>query len=144
MNKAVTPEDLFATYYAPLEHPDPVVRSEGDNSLEDKAVAAYSAGNYELAVEYYEELSHRESWEIKNALFLGIAYISINSEQKAINTFNNLPRDLGQYKDEVTWYLALAHLKNNDLVSARLLLEKLSVDGNYYQNQAASILKKLE
>ena len=144
MNTSSSTDKLFATYFEPLEHKDPIVRGDENVTLEAKAHAAYAAGDYETAVEYYEELSHTESWEIKNALFLGIAYISINSEQKAISTFNNLPNDLGAYKDEVTWYLALAHLKNNDLVSTRLLLEKLNVHGNYYERQASAILEKLK
>ena len=68
--------------------------------------------------------------------------LSLCWEVSTMDTYN----DYTDYSMEIGWYLAIAHLKNNDKTGARSVLEKLiltSEDGSVVRNNAKKLLLRL-
>ena len=139
------PEDLYASNYE--KYPNTVytiTRGDAmDTSLERKAFEAYESERYTMAIEYFKELKAETGLDYVD-FYLAQSYLANGDEQKAIEVFKKISSVNSDYKGEALWYQALAFLKlkmNNDAVS---LLQTLSKEGSYKQQEAKALLKKLE
>lgn len=137
---SVDSDKLFATYYKPLTNPDALVR--GDYTNTSTAVQAYEKEDYFAAVNEYKKLLEDDPRNVKNALFLGISYLSTNQPQKAVESLRSI-LDSQEYSYDIRWYLALAYLKTKETNKAIPLFEELANTDNFYQENAKVIVEKL-
>jgi tetratricopeptide (TPR) repeat protein len=143
--KRQTTEQLFATYFKPLTHPDMIVRGEEDltEKKESMAVRSYEAENYKQAIFYYKQLLETQPENEKHKLFLGIAFLANHQPEQAIEILNRSFTQETRYENDRNWYLALSYLRLNNLDAARPILEQLSSASSYYTEPAAELLKAI-
>ncbi len=140
-------EQIFETYFQPITHVDLTTRSDDSPNLgvtENEAKMAYERGDYKEAVGRYKKLLNQYPNNSKHALFLGISYLSIGNQQKAINLLSRIENVDAKYKHDIEWYLALAYLKNNEKNAAKIILEKLVQEDGFYKKSSEALLKEFK
>jgi predicted Zn-dependent protease len=140
---AVSGQEIYASYFKPLTHPDATVRGENDTTTEAQAVAAYEREDYFEAVKHYEKLVANNPDNVKNNLFLGISFLGSNQPKKAIDILSKITAS-EEFHFDIQWYLALAYIKSKDISQAQTTLTNLTKEENYYQTEAKEILDKLD
>ncbi|HQV79309.1 MAG TPA: hypothetical protein PLJ42_12275 [Chitinophagales bacterium] len=143
IQKSRNNDAIFTQYYTTLTHPDAIVRSDQQATLEQKAIQAYEHENYFEAVNEYQKLVANNPNNVKNNLFLGLSYLSTNQAPKAIDIFNKII-EANEYGNEIKWYLALAYIKNNQIQEAQNLFHQLASTENFYQQKSKEILESLD
>lgn len=140
---------LYKMYYQPYPNVfDPTVRGDADtdtvSTIKD-AFRAYNEGDYNKAIEYFNEaLSHDDKLEKDNALFyLGNSYLAIDSAMAAQRVLEQIDEQ-SHVSDQAKWYLGLAYLKSNDLEGARIVLEELTNHSNSYRDKASKIIQEIK
>ncbi len=134
---------IYMAYFKPLTYPDATVRGNADTTEQAKAAQAYEQEDYFAAVKYYEQLVSHQPENAKNNLFLGISLLATNQPKKAIDIFRSI-KEPAAYHFDIQWYLALAYLKNKETEQALAILQQLAKEDNYYRQNAADIIAKLE
>lgn len=141
-NQPVNEQEIYASYFKPLTHPDGNVRGENNLSDEKLAVESYEKEDYFEAVNYYQQLVKEHPRNVKNNLFYGISLLATNQPKKAIEVLNKITTS-EEYHYDIHWYLALAYIKNKELDNAQKTLKALVDEENYYQKKAKEISAKL-
>ena len=141
--KNIEEQEIYKLYFKPLTHPDATIRGENNSTVETQAVRAYEKEDYFASVHYYENLVSDDPKNIKNNLFLGISLLATNQSKKSIEVFKKIYQS-EEYHYDIQWYLALAYIKNKEILSAKVTLSKLISEENYYQKEALEIMKKLD
>lgn len=140
-----SPDNLFATNFQPSKNVSfPVVRSEDETGLLNDAFIVYSEKDYRKAATLFEQLYENNP----NPDFLfyeGNALLAYGETAKAIEKFKEHLSFQTTLSERSRWYLALAYLKNKDLVQASNELKTYLDSGETFkQNEAQLLLKKLE
>ena len=143
-NVSNTKQEIFAMYYEPYA-PSFTDRSTSIEETQQTILQYYKEEKYQAAIPLIEPLFEDESvndeWKIES----GNCYLDTENSTSAIKLFDEVAnsevyfsRDLGQ------WYLALAHLKNEDKAVAKPILEKLAnKSSGKYSKLAKELLSKL-
>jgi tetratricopeptide (TPR) repeat protein len=101
-------------------------------------VEAYKKGNYASVINAFTQLRNPGNREM---FFAGNSYLETNNALKAITLFEKVldrNKTTGEllYQDEAEYYLAMAHLKNNDTDKALPLLYKIADEtGHTYHHK---------
>lgn len=141
----INEDALFASYFEVSKNVSaPIVRSEHEETTVNNAYIAYAESNYTEAALLFEE-AYQNSKASELLFYQGNALLANNDLEKAIETFN----EHLNYKDILTnrshWYLALAYLKNKDLISAKQELNTLINSGEVFKlKEAKSLLDTLD
>jgi len=106
------------------------------NSISDRSMISYSNKDYNIAISLLGE-----SADPSANFFLGNSFLAISEPNKAILALENYTGS--KYKLAAQWYLALAHLQNDDLDSSRAVLNKLKLQKGAYGKKANSLLKTI-
>lgn len=141
-------EQLFETYYKPLDAPEDNFRSEEkQENINEKAVMAsdaYDDLEYKKSIGFYSELLKESPGNSKYTLFLGLSYINDGKYDEAIQLYNFHTSNTSPYDEDIKWYLALAHLRKGEIQTSKLLLENIAQDSkNYYATTADELVNKL-
>lgn len=138
-------QQLVTEHFEPMKNfTVPIERGSTDLSPVQEAFVAYEAGEYEKAVQEFDQLSPEElTANVK--LYQAIAQLSIDDNSNASKTLREI---VDGEKTVITpaaqWYLALTYLKQGKKKNAILLLEELTEGkSNAYQIRAKTILEKL-
>jgi tetratricopeptide (TPR) repeat protein len=132
---------LYASYYQPYGV-EMTVRGESQRERAfEKAIRFYNHGNIGDAMAAFQAL------EIQNpevaGFYQGLCYMELGQFNTAIETFNEVKEEAVFYADHINWYLALAYLKQDDVVAAKDVLATLSNNSGTYQDKATVLLKAL-
>ena len=129
-------KDLFETYYEPF----PNLISARDNTSDlAEALNAFSATNYSLAIEKFENLPS----ETDTILFYqGLSHLSIKETNSALLNLNKISSESPFY-EYATWYKGLAHLLANRLDSAEFYLNLVD-DNSTHIKESKNILKAIK
>ncbi|MFX0558559.1 tetratricopeptide repeat protein [Maribacter sp. CXY002] len=135
--------ELYATNFE--AYPNTVytiTRSDGDQSLERDAFAAYEASNYEKAVTAFLELK-TVGRSTHTDFYLAQSYMNLGKDQEAIEALKSTILNDTEFKAEAHWYLSLAYLKSKDEVNASATLKYLIENFDYKKEKAQTLLKEL-
>lgn len=103
-------------------------------------IEAYQAGNYELAIKYFDVETNNQN----SIFYSGISYLSLNKPAITINKMQVF-RSYG--KQELTedswWYEALANLKLDDKKSAEKCLREVVKFNGKYKAKSEQLIQKL-
>ena len=141
--KNIDEQEIYASYFKPLTNPDATVRGENDSTAESKAIQSYEKEDYFEAVKYYEKLVANNPDNVKNNLFLGISFLATNQPKKAVDILSKIITS-EEFHFDIQWYLALAYLKNKEILQAQTAFSNLTKEENYYQKEAKEITDKLD
>lgn len=109
-------------------------------SEENQAFENYQKGNYKSALSVLKTSNTAEG-----KIYAGISSLSLNDAGKAISLLESAKglKDADKFEDIRIWYLALAHLKNENIKQAKEIFEQISSNNQYKSKQAEEILSKL-
>ena len=143
-NNNATPEALFAEYNNQTELPSLTLRSDADKLLAD-AESQFNNRDFDAAIETlntYENRFGNKFYSIR--LYKGLCYLNTNRYDNAIAEFNALRDSNSLDKNRAHWYLALTHLKQNNLVKAKEELNTITQYNYFNHKAAAQLLRKLD
>ncbi len=135
-------ERLFKMYYKSGESIS-VTRSGNVNMVE--ALISFSKKDYATAANSFEKILANEPENFAVMYYCGIANIENHNYSKSVELFQNIINNGDNlYIEYAQWYLGLTYLIANEKNKALTQFESIASDsGNYYQNQAQSILEKI-
>lgn len=121
-----------------------IVRGENEqeSSLESQAFNAYDMGNYELAASNFAELVKTDRSAI-NYLYMGLSNLEASNTETAIQHLNVTLNNFDEFDSQAKWYLALAHLSNENEEAALSNLVSLTLENSIYKEKAESVLKEM-
>ncbi len=127
-----TKQDLFAQHFETYQ-----VQSSRGGEV-DALNEIYKKGDYDLFIDKTSKNS--ETPELK--MMLANAYLKIDQVSLAISLLESIS-DETSLRDQKYWYLALCHLKLNNLQKAQSNLEKLTSFSNFKKPEVEKILSKI-
>ncbi len=140
--------DLFAKYMKPYEL---VLTnrsgSEVTNVLLNRASDKFLAGEYEAAIELYDEVLEISSGQSVEADFhLGVSHMELTEFVDASESFTRvIEHNDNLYIQKAEWYLAGCLLAMDETERARRQLAMIAASANhYYSNDAQKILKRMK
>lgn len=131
----------FVEYYAPYGT-DMTVRGTEQVSNFDQAFELYQSGDMSRAIESFNDLAD-ENEELVG-YFKGLCYIELGEIEKAKTQLAAAQEIAIFYEDQINWYLALCHVKQEEQQAAELLLTQILTSGNQYSSKAKELLEKLD
>jgi len=143
--KAPSNEKLFSSYLDAF--PDvssETVRGEDvvHNSL-GQAMQFYNNGSFEEAIKAFEKIPVTAELKDYANFYQGISLLNTGNAEKALSLLSTVQQENG-VQDGVEWYTALAHLKLDDVASAKKVLESISSSKHYKKKEALQLLEKLK
>ncbi|NRA93443.1 MAG: tetratricopeptide repeat protein [Psychroserpens sp.] len=144
-NSAIDTADLFESYYQPYRNVvQPIVRSDNRNDLRLQAFEAYENGSYDSALNYFNEILE-VSLDSDILFYRAMTELQLGNTKNAIKTFESIPDISSRLEAQYYWYLALAHLKDNNIEQTKQHLKKLNNrDGPFKNEEVDSLLQLLE
>lgn len=140
-----SPQNLFETNYKPYQAFTSVTRSDDENTVNyNQAIVNYRQGNYELAAIEFELLMKSDTFNVAPYFFAGLSQIELGNYSKAIELLDEVVKKNRDFSTEAQWYLGLTYLKTGDTLKSISYFTDLKENSNYYKNQAATLLKKLD
>ena len=136
-------QKLFADNYQPYPNVvAPIEKGDADEDPTKKAFQEYELGNYEKAINLFEQIMTNQDAN----LFLAISHIELGNDQKAkelLIQIINQPED--RFLIPANWYLGLLNVKEGNLEAAKKYLNVVSKDTEYQvlQSKAKSLLNQL-
>jgi tetratricopeptide (TPR) repeat protein len=110
-----------------------------DNSIKRNAFNAYEKGNYELALELFNDVE-----EDYTDFYKAQCYLQLDNLQEAERYFKKVLDQNEQSTAKAYWYLALIAIKQENSETAIPYLEKLTSQYEYQKSEATTLLKQLE
>lgn len=140
--KEYSNSDLFGKYYSSEQVN--ISRSSNTNIVE--AVRYYQSGQYNDAIDQFQNLLAKDASNIAVRFYLGVSYVETNNYNKAIESFRYIISDQDNlYIEHAEWYLGLCYLKNEEMDKA---INQFTIiaqsDDNYYSQKAQDLLSKIE
>ena len=148
----LSPVELYAVYYEKPNLPDGAFRSSDIEKSEIYSLTEiqYSANiefnnsNFGKALNILESIPDNN--KTPSMLYCtGLSYMEIDDFAKARKSFNQLIDDGDVvWKQKSRWFLALCHLRENNMVMAAEFLKDVSeVEGGDFQKEAIKLLEQI-
>lgn len=120
------------------------IENAADTSQLYRAFQYFEQAQYENAAMAFEDLIEAGRDSTGSILFyLAQAELELGNGPAAIEHFDLYLQQYDKYEEDATWYLALAHLRENALEPARGLLLEIAQSKGLYQSKAREILEQL-
>lgn len=144
-DKRVNEKDVFESFYsaypATMSFRSPVDQSEQEKMLYN-AFNLYVEGKYNLASEYFFKILKTDDSNTMAKFYLSICEIEKGNFKKSEKYLNDLIlKNNHIFREQSHWYLALVYFEQNNIDSAKLLLEKI-IEENMAQKQDAELILK--
>lgn len=133
-------QDLYSEYFTPVDL-SIITRSDEDQSLEEKAEHYFNTGKYTTATELLSQLIDIDQNNQQLKLYKAISEMEIGNVNQAKKTFINLSTN-PLYQSESEYFLALCHLKENEIEKARSILKSIS-ENSSRATEARTLLNKM-
>ncbi len=146
--------DNFEAYEDILSKDVEIVLSERGAALDVEALEQLQVGlkdyqnkDFAKAIPVFEQYLKSSAKNYKGEevqFYLAVSNLGAGQTNKAIKGFDMLLKsESSKFKVDIEWYLALAHIKNDELSSAKSLLKGLE-SNDKYSKQAKNILEGLK
>jgi len=138
-------EELYLAYYQ--KYPNnltPITRSDDQGvDLRSEGLKNYERGKYTAAITNFQDYLEKSN-DHGTRLYLGLSLLEAGNSVEAVNVL----QDVVESKDSLLlepaqWYLALAHLKNNNIESAKSGLLGIVNEKGSFQKKAQTLLYQL-
>ena len=148
LGRPLSNSDLFAKYMKPYELvlTNRSMDNQATTLLMNKAQEYFLNGEYEAAIDYFDELLEINSEKMEAAFYMGESYMEIEQYQEASESFIMvIEHDDNLYVQKAEWFLAGCLLAMDETEQARRKLAKIASSSNhYYADDAAKILKRMK
>lgn len=139
-----TPQQLFAEYYKPYYNV--VDDHKRDNTISNEATEAfrlYDQKEYKKAAEVFDRELVDSPHNPALLFYSGLSQLVIDRPGPAIEKLKEVAGNSSQFTEAAQWYLALAYLKNNDIIQSRKVLEKIASSAGAYRQKATILLEEI-
>ena len=131
-------EKLYQAYYTPDPGLPTVMSSTSEYEFYD-AMVDYKRKNYDFAISKWSALYQKAPDNDTLNYFLGMAWMASKEEEKSFPYLEQVTKNNESvFQDDARFYLALYHVKNNNIELAKQNLRGLTVD------KAKKLLEKLK
>lgn len=143
-NRAQSNQELYEKYYTAYNNLAGQVRREiNENpSFQEQAMMAYDAGDFYKSAEMLSQLVIEQP-NVVNYFYLGLSQMEIGEEGEAIKNLNTVVNYYDAFKEQARWYLALAHLNNEDKDAALGNIAFMLVNKSEYKERAEKLLNDM-
>jgi len=131
-------EKLFMKFFQP--YPNLITTRAQNGSDFQPAMEYYNKGVYDSALIIFKQ---KESLEVQELFYKSICLLATERPNEAITSFEKLVEADSKFIQQTTWYIALAHLKNNNTEKALSELSKISPN-DYKYGQAVKLIKEIK
>jgi len=148
-NNTTSTDGLYTAYFEGINmnQANRSIEENQMNPLLKNTLHNYQNNNHEASIAGFEQYLETNSENASIELLLGISYLEESYYEKAAKSFNTVRINSERNYEDATWYLALTHLKKEEISSAKDLLDELiqnDVKGNgYYTEKAKELRVKL-
>jgi tetratricopeptide (TPR) repeat protein len=137
-------QQLFSAYYKPYYNViDDYKRGGNATPSETEAFRLYEQKEYESAINAFEKGLSEDPENIPLLFYGGLSYLAADEMDKAISMLDRVVTSKHTLKEAAEWYLALAYLKNNDLLQSKKIVEDIAGHEGAYKDKATSLLQEL-
>jgi len=148
LGRPLSNSDLFAKYMKPYELV--LTNRSMDNEVVtlwmNKAQEHFLNGEFEDAIDCFDEVLEINSDKMEAAFYMGESYMEIEQYREASESFTRvIEHDDNLYVQKAEWFLAGCLLAMDETEQARRRLAKIASSSNhYYRDEAAKILKRMK
>lgn len=143
-NSAIDTEKLYAENFEPYRNVvQPIVRGETKTDLKTKAFTAYETKNYTEALDYFNELL-KENPDETIAFYKANVLLKLNKTEEAIAILKTNLKTPDSLDAKNNWYLALAHLRLNNIDDAKEILINLNTTSSFKNKDVKGLLEQLD
>lgn len=146
-NQVISNQELYAKNFTPYENVVvPIVRNNKELTTKALAFAYYELGEYEKAIELFNQLTSANTTEKTTINFYKAnAYLMLDNYTDAKDLLLQIVKNNKKvWQQESIWYLALTYIKLEDIDNAKLFLQKLQQLNSYKINKVNDLLKSLD
>jgi hypothetical protein len=105
----------------------------------------YDSSHYQKAFDEAEAFLKKNPGNPQALFYSGISALGLGKEKTAVKRLEScLQTGATEWKDETSWYLALAYIRLNKTNDAAALLQSLAKGNSSRKQEAASLLEKLK
>ena len=144
MNRGKSPSQLADEAYTTYPNLTTLRGDEaGLDSIMNRGMAAYSTGNYAVAIEELRLAASQQTDDPETVFYLGLAQLGDKQPGAAIQHLSSVRTD-PDYGQTADWYLALAYLfEDNAQEAQEVLKEIVATPSHAYKDKANTILEQL-
>ena len=139
-------DELYASYYEKYES-SVGTRSDGPANADElvQAILEYDKGNYEVALNQFNEILKNDATNTTARFFAGVSYIELQKFDKAIdNLWKVVNKNDAVFIEQAEWYISLCFIKTNQQEQASVFLTRICKRNGYYKVKAQDLLNKLK
>ncbi|MBO6762567.1 MAG: hypothetical protein JJ909_16545 [Roseivirga sp.] len=143
-NSPPSNQELFNQHFTSYNSLTGQVRgtAEENLSLEDKAFMAFDAKDFYASEEMLTSLVAAEP-SAMNYFYLGASQLELGKAEEAIKNLNTVINNYSGFKAQSEWYLALAHLRNEDDDATIGSLASIITKESEYEAKARVLLEEM-
>ena len=128
LNQPPDNQAIFADNFTPYQD---VLTTKGEPTnpidlLEVQAMNAYNGKEFDQAVDVFKKLNKEEPDNAAYSFYLSISLLSQNKPAEAVHFLEIIAKGNSDFSEQADWYLALAHLANNDTSLAKAVLKHIT------------------
>ncbi|WP_375578384.1 tetratricopeptide repeat protein [Marivirga tractuosa] len=113
-----------------------------DGEIYLQAENAFNQEQYSEAIKLFNQILEEDNQNQSISLYQAIAYMEIDSTNKAKKLYDNIIQRENAYSEEALWYAALNELKRENYTACEEYLLKISPSASRYED-AKNILENL-
>lgn len=140
--EVIEPQVHFAMYFDP-DQISLSTRSSDNTAILSDIEQAYNNKDYVSTLDALEALESTSTLSTRQQYIKGIAQLGADQTDTSIITLQSLMTNHPEYTSDVSWFLALAYLRSDDIASCKRSLGLITIDSNKYK-QAQELLQVLE
>ncbi|MEN8125364.1 MAG: CDC27 family protein [Bacteroidota bacterium] len=144
VEKKASSQELFSSYFEPYRNVIQPLERNGDQQNEKKiAFMAYDHGEYEKAILLFSKL-YMTTKEPYYLFYKANALLKLERAKEAVPLLLEHLKTKDTLTEKSHWYLAMAYLKLDDKINAKLSLKKVLIEGKYKTKEAEVLLKRFK
>ncbi len=137
-------ENVFAQYYQKPSW-DNQTRGNNISSSYKEAIQNYNLGFYQAAVLSFDSLLIQKEDDNQLRLYKGIAHLEMDEFEKAEEELSTVRINSDIFFEEASWYLALVHIKTDNIVEAEVFLnEIIKLENSFFYDKAIEMNSRLQ
>ncbi len=110
-----------------------------------ESMAYFSRDNYKKALQRFNVILEHYPNDFNALFYGGLSNYNLGRFQKALTNFNKLIEEPNQpFYEDALWYSAQINIKLNEVKKAKLNLEVLILESEYYRTDAINLLKTIK
>lgn len=136
--------EIYDQYMKPYPNiVNPITRSEEQADDSEKAYQYYEIGDYETAINMFENYLEENPANEAASFYLGLSHMMADQTRRSIEYLELVVNTSSRFSEPAKWYLALAFLDLGKKSKAQEVLIQITNSESAYANNAENILKSL-